>query len=326
MSTSKVSAEEDQVPFSVTPVLPENQVNEEVTYFDIEMTQNQRQNLEIIIHNSSDEEIELEISTHFAATNSNGVITYDGSIDTYHESMNYAFDDISSVNTEQITVEADSEETVVVNVEAPDESFDGMILGGIFVTQEADNNNEESAVDIINQYAYALAVQITEEGNDTEVEPDLGLESVSAGLINHRTGLQTTFYNPTPTLIQELHIKAEVFENGSDEPLFTEENESFNVAPNNVFNFPVSFNNERLEPGDYTFRATAENESHQWEFEETFEITEEEAEDGNEGAVELVEPEATQDNTLMYILLAIGAVVTLLLIVVIVLLLRRKKS
>ena len=318
---------DDGVPYSVQGVLPENQVNSNVSYFDIEMEQGQEQELEVIVYNSSDEDITVEVANNSAVTNSNGLIVYDGlpEGEELHESMIYPFSEISSIESPTIDVAAGEQETVTVKVEAPDDEFDGVILGGLYFSlepEEGEEEEEEENVMIQNRYSYALAVQIQETGNDNTVEPNIEMLSVDPGIINYRTGLQSEFVNTSPMIVG-LEIEGSVYEAGEEEPLYTRTEEDFTVAPNSKFKFPVMYDNQRLEPGDYVFRANASNGEEAWEFEEEFEVTEEIADEANEEAVELAEEE--DYSLLMYLVIGLVVLVAVLLIVVIYLLRKRKK-
>lgn len=311
------------VPYSVQGVLPENQVNPNVSYFDIEMEQGQEQELEVIVYNSSDEDITVEVSNNSAVTNSNGLIVYDGlpEGEELHESMTHPFSEISSIESPTVDVAAGEQETVTVKVEAPGEEFDGVILGGLYFSLEPTEAEDEESVMIQNRYSYALAVQITEEGNDNASEPNMEMLEVDPGIINYRTGLQTEFVNTSPMIVG-LEIEGSVYEAGEEEPLYTRTEEDFTVAPNSKFNFPVMYDNQRLEAGDYVFRASASNGEETWEFEEEFEVTEEIADEANEEAVELAEEE---NSILMYLVIGLGVLVAILIIVVVYLLIKRKK-
>lgn len=319
-----MQANDGVVPYSVQGILPENQVNTNVSYFDIEMEQGQEQELEVIVYNSSDEDITVEVANNSAVTNSNGLIVYDGlpEGEELHESMIYPFSEISSIESPTVDVAAGEQETVVVTVETPDEVFDGVILGGLYFSLEPEEAEEAESVTIQNRYSYALAVQITEAGNDNVVEPNIEMLEVDPGIINYRTGLQTEFVNTAPMIVG-LEIEGSVYEAGEEEPLYTRTEEDFTVAPNSKFKFPVMYDNQRLEPGDYVFRANASNGEENWEFEEEFEVTEEIADEANEEAVELAEED---DNSLLvYLVIGLGVLVAALLIVVIYLLRKRKK-
>lgn len=312
------------VPYSVQGILPDNQVNESVSYFDIEMQQGQEQELEVVVYNSSNEDITVQASNNPALTNSNGLIVYDGLAEgeALHESMAYPFSEISTIENSTVDVAAGDQETVIVNVKAPEEAFDGIILGGLYFSLEPEDTEEGESVMIQNRYSYALAVQIQEAGNENTVNPEIELINVDPGTVNYRTGLQTEFINTAPMIVG-LEIEGNVYEVGEEEPVYTRSEEDFTVAPNSKFKFPVMYDNQRLEPGDYVFRAHASNGEETWEFEQEFEVTEEVADEANEEAVELAEEEG--NSLLMYLVIGLGVLVTVLLIVVIYLLRKRKK-
>lgn len=236
--------------------------------------------------------------------------------------MTHPFSEISSIESPTVDVAAGEQETVTVKVTAPDEAFDGTILGGLYFSLEPEETDDAESVTIQNRYSYALAVQITEEGNDNEIEPNIEMLEVDPGIINYRTGLQTEFVNTVPMIVG-LEIEGSVYEAGTEEPLYTRTEEDFTVAPNSKFKFPVMYDNQRLEPGDYVFRASASDGEKTWEFEEEFEVTEEIAEEANEEAVELAEEE--DNSLLMYLVIGLGVLVAILIIVVLYLLVKRKK-
>lgn len=64
--------------YSVKANLPENQRNNEHTYFDLFMKPKQKQTISITFENHSENPIELEVNYHAAQTNDNGVIDYKG--------------------------------------------------------------------------------------------------------------------------------------------------------------------------------------------------------------------------------------------------------
>lgn len=315
-------ANDSIVPYSVEAIIPDNQVNNGVTYFDIEMNQGETQDLEVIVYNSSAESVTVEAQANSATTNGNGLIIYDAVDLTPHKSMRHPFAEIATIDGDKIEIEPQSQETVTITVEAPAESFDGFILGGLYFSQEADESEEDSGVQIQNQYSYALAVQIREAGNDNDVEPELELLSLEAGLINHRTGLQTSFVNTAPTIIGGLEFTGDVYAEGSEEPLYTRTVEDFNIAPNSEFNFPVMFENQSLEAGDYVFKGTAKNDDNEWSFEDVFTIEAEAAEEANDEAVEIEEEE---NDWVMTVLLIMAGLIILLLIVILYLVLKRRR-
>lgn len=311
----------DKVGYSVEAILPENQVNSLVTYFDIEMSQKQEQTLRLKIYNHTNEEIKILGGINFAATNENGILVYDGSVSEYDESMKYPFNRIAELNQKEYTIKSKGQSIVEINVKAPSEKFDGEILGGIYLKRvfEKKKNNKQNSIGIENEYAYAVAIRIKEKDNNEEVKGNIELKEVFPSLIHHRTGLQTEFRNTTPTLISKLNFIGEVYREGSDRPLYRRSVEQFSVAPNSKFNFPISFENKPLKEGNYIFKGSAKNEKYDFKFERKFTISKIEQEDINEKAVELEK----ENNFLLYILMMM---IFVLLGIIIFILLKNKKN
>lgn len=309
------------VPYSVQPQLPDNQVDENVSYFDIEMEPGESQDLEVTVYNSSNEEIEVDVQNTLAKTNSNGIITYDGlgEDEVPHESLEYNFTELSSLDESIVKIPAGEQKVVSLEVNAPEESFDGVILGGLYFSMEPSESEEAEGVAIQNRYAYAVAVQIREAGNENVVEPDLELMEVEPRAINYRTGLSTTFGNVSPKIINT-SFEGCVYREGEDEPLYQNMIEEFIIAPHAQFNFNVMYDNHALEPGNYVFKANVKSKDDEWNFEEEFEVTEEVADQANEEAVELIEEK--DNSTLIYLI--IGLIVLVLVLLTIILVLYKK--
>lgn len=281
-------APEDQIPYSVEPVLPDNQVSD-ATYFDIEMAPGSTQELFVNVYNMSDQEIEVDISTNFAATNANGILTYDGAIEIFDESMEVLFDEIASVEDQTITVGPNDTEQVAIQIDIPEDGFDGQILGGIHFVMDSEYNPEtepEGGVGFVNEYSYSIGVNITEQQAEDEseqtdnltvdeIDPELVMEDASAEIVDYRIAVDGVYANQTPILISQLNFHGFVTEQGEDEVLFEREIDSVSVGPNNQFHLPISTENQRIEPGEYTYHAVFENEDHYFEFQTDFSVSEE---------------------------------------------------
>ena len=76
MATGYAVDATEGVGFSVRAVLPENQVNSQVSYFDLHMAPERKQDLTVEIYNKEAKEIKAKISVVSASTNGNGIIDY----------------------------------------------------------------------------------------------------------------------------------------------------------------------------------------------------------------------------------------------------------
>lgn len=273
MFPRSVQATNTAVPFSVSPILPENQVSS-VSYFDIEMDLGSKQTLEVIISNNSDEPIEILVQANTGYTNRNGVIVYDGSVATADNPTNAPlFNDLNEVEVEKIKIPAQSEETAVINVTAPNESFDGIILGGLYFLMEAAEDEDGAGVSIQNQYAYVIGVNIKEKGNNTEVSPKIELVTIQAADVIGVPGIQLTLNNLAPAIASNTDTRARIY--ATDDPdtfLGEKELSTFSIAPSLSFNYPIAFNEDSFEDGEYIVELQIENHEYAWDFKETFTI------------------------------------------------------
>lgn len=264
------SQSDELVNFSVQAILPSNQVGT-ATYFDLEMEPGQVQNLEVSVSNTGTEPIQVELTTNTAATNSNGLVVYDGSIKTFSDTLAHSFSEIAQTKDSIVTVEAGKEKNVIITVNAPEESFDGRILGGLYFKLVNEAEDDQAGIGIQNEFAYVIAVNIVEKGNSTFVKPDFELVTVSPELINYREGLQTTFNSLSSSFLTNVTIEASIFSaDDLEEAIYTRKTDGFAIAPHSQFNFPILFEEEALTKGDYVFKATMTHMDTQWAFEETF--------------------------------------------------------
>jgi len=262
-----------EVPFSVEPVIPDNQASG-VSYFDLTLQSGQEQDLEVILTNSSDQPIEIVVKAHSGVTNANGIIVYDGSLPTVKSYDSIIFDEMVKIENDRVTVPANGEAKAVIHVKAPEDNFDGLILGGLHFLLEAPENDENSGVSIQNQYAYVIGVNIREEGNTTKVEADLEVEKIEAEEVYGQPGVVVYLNNLAPAIISNADVLAEIFPaNQLDTPVAKREASMFSVAPSLAFNFPIELTEgEELAEGDYVLKISLKSNKYDILLEEAFSI------------------------------------------------------
>ncbi|MFC6465311.1 DUF916 and DUF3324 domain-containing protein [Marinilactibacillus sp. GCM10026970] len=288
-SASEIS---ETVKFSVRAVIPENQRDLDQTYFDLSIEPDQEQVIETEIMNNSNEDITVMVNLNNAATNRNGVIVYDV-VDAIVYS-DHPLNTIAELDTSEIQLEAGETKSVFVDITAPSEPFDGIILGGLrFQEKREDIQEVESDVSIRNDYAYVIGVQLSQ--NENELEPNLELVDVEPGLSNSRTAVIAQIQNMEPMIMRNMNISASIYEN--ETLIRNAELEDARIAPDSVLDFVIDWENFRIEAGDYSVTLTASNELGEWTFDESFTITEEEEEEVNEQAVVAVENNSNQNPT-----------------------------
>lgn len=277
------SAEEGDVGYSVRAILPENQIENGHSYFNLRVKPNDQQLLETEIFNHEAKPITVHLSVRNSSTNENGLIVY--------EDMEKHWDDDVLQLTEVLQFR---EETVVVppkgsikafaELQMPDQPFDGVILGGLHFEKEADDKRTEG-VSIQNRYAYVIGVVLSQ--SDKEIPIDLQLKGVRAELVNHRTANVITLENRSPNIVEGLAIDAKIYQSDKTEPVKEKMKEQISMAPYTTIDFVIDWDNQKLEPGSYTAVVEAKVETSRWNWEESFTIEENEAATINKEAVKL---------------------------------------
>lgn len=200
-------------------IKPENQVGS-AGYFDLRMNPNQNQTVEIELYNSTDKELVVELAVNSAKTNSNGVIEYGPTKVENDSSLKHNIKDIVKV-PEKVTLATKETKKVPVEITMPAEKYDGYIAGGIYL-QKAATKEEEKAdkkvKGVVNKYAYVIGMLLSE--SDTQLQPELAFNKISAGLTNYRNSFIINFSNIQAVYVEGMTVDAQIFKKGSDEVLY----------------------------------------------------------------------------------------------------------
>ncbi|MBS7577358.1 MULTISPECIES: DUF916 and DUF3324 domain-containing protein [unclassified Enterococcus] len=334
---TKVKASEFN--YSVTPVIPDNQIDKSKTYYDLLMSPGQSQTVEVQLRNDTENDLVIENSINSATTNLNGVVEYsDNNIKT-DSSLKYNLKDLATVESE-VTIPKKSSIILPIKLMMPNEKFDGIIAGGItFKEKPSDETTTASSdgrgVAIKNEYSYAVAVLLRQ--NEKQLAPELKLLDASAGQVNSRNVINAKFQNSKAAYLNQLKLENKITKKGSRKVLFSSEAEQLQMAPNSNFSYPISLNGEKLEAGVYTLNTVAysgksdtgqyevknsegdiEKYQYKWEFTKDFKIEASEAKELNSNDVSI-----ERDFTWLYLLIII---LIALVIVIIFLFFRNKKK
>lgn len=272
--------------YSVKANIPENQIDKDKTYFDLKMTPSQKQIISLELENSSDQEMTIQIGVNTATTNRNGVINYGKSKMDTDNSLTYDMSKLIEGDNEVVLLPKEKK-VVDYTVTMPEKSFDGILLGGFYIhkKQTKEERESEKNVQIKNDFSYVIGIKLNE--TDQEIEPELKLNTVTPGLQNYRTVVNATIQNVSPVIISGMAVEAKISKEGSNEILHETKKDNQSMAPNSSYEFPISWENQELKPGNYTLVLTASDKNqHEWKFNKNFKIKGE-AKKLNKKAVEL---------------------------------------
>lgn len=303
-------------------VYPDNQIKKE-GYFDLSMTPGQKQTVQMILKNPGDEEVKVAIGLNQAMTNPNGVIEYGPSKLKADKSVQFPFADIVSAPKE-VTIPGKAEVPLEIEIEMPKTSFDGILLGGIHMQQvtKKEERKKGEGTEVINEYAYVVGMQLSE--TDVVVKPDLKFIKAYGSQPDFRNTIGIDIGNTTTTIVKDLTMEAQIMAEKNDTVLFESRKSGMRMAPNTVINFPVSMQDQEMEPGKYRARVVATSGDQKWEWEESFTISRKEADDFNQKAIGLIQSPGM--NWVLISLIVAGALAILLIIGVIIYMRNKKKK
>ena len=322
------------VGFSTTPVLPENQRQNGTSFFDLLVQPGQKQELVVIVRNESDESISVLAEVVTASTNRNGDVNYTASDANMDETLRISMEDILTLPQDRYTVPANSEILLPVNLELPNESFEGIILGSIRVVKEITEEEKAAGGAIVNQFAYVTAVRLAMSEDAESISPDFAMGEITAELVNHRASIVAQIRNTQPMLVKGTSITAKIFRQDSDQSIFEYDMPDVSFAPNSIF--PLSFVDSAgygIDAGEYKAEISVEYQEKKWVFEQEFSISAQSAASINESAVNqqtvqnnpiIPEIAASTPEWVLYAGLAVGIVISLCLLIMTIVKIRNK--
>lgn len=325
--------------FAAKAELPDNQVNPDVSYFDIKMNPGAQQTLHVQLRNETEKPVKLDVELASATTNLNGVVEYTPNMIKPAKSLQFNMKDYVKA-PKQTVIPAKGSTVLDLAVKMPDKSFNGVMAGGITLKEHglSDQGGQASGkkVAIKNRFSYVIGLLMRQ--NLTAVPAHVKLNAVKPSQVNARNVILTSMENDTATFIQQVAVDAKIFAKGSNQALYQVAKEGLQIAPDTNFDFPIALAGKALKPGTYVaklevygnrqpngkiLRTTAEGKQHyrdHWTMTKQFTITEKAASTLNQRDV-TIKPSHPQWT---YIL--IGAVIVLmaLIILLLILLLRRQ--
>lgn len=254
--------------FSVEAVLPENQVNKEVSYFHLALAPDEQQVVEVKIFNDTDKEQTYQVAVNPAATNRQGAIVYD----QLSEEAEDVIKEIANPKEEQVTVPANAAGKAEIEISMPSEAFPGIKLGGIWISEVSEQEEgEKGKVAIQNKVGYGIALLLA-NSNEAPVYGESGLELLEVNTKSElgRSYIEASFQNPYPEIQQELTVEGKILLENKVTTEVTLKN--VKLAPNSVL--PLQLELEKpLEAGTYSFEAIMIGKDNQWDFQQEFEVT-----------------------------------------------------
>lgn len=308
---------DSEVGFHIKAIIPENQADKKLTYFDLQLEPGQKQTIKFLIENTSNEESTYQVAVNQAYTNDQGFIDYTQPTDEPDIPEEFQIDNIAKV-PESITLAGGKSQEVSVDLTMPEKEFDGQILAAIHVMKVGQAEQEGQ---IVNNYGYVLGLKLT--NNTNEVQRKVELEGVEPAISFGKTSVVATLKNPTMEAIGHLKYNAEVKDAAGETVKEVSYDKEMQMAPLSTYRFAIDWDNERLEAGDYSLHlAVADAKDNEWVFDRDFTISESDAKEVNKVAISKV----NQQSIPTWVYVVVGVLLGIILLLIIYFLFIRKKK
>lgn len=229
--TINVEAAEDSG-YSVSPVLSEHQSQGVTSFFDIKWKPKQSDVFGIKITNNSNKEQTYKIELNKARTNKNGMIDYSNN-QKEESRAQYKVTEMVEIASE-VTVKANSDQTIKGTVTFGSENFNGILMGGVHVSEKVEKQQTSG---VSNNVSYNIPFII--RGNiDKRPTPKIELTKVMIEkLSTEQYSVNTTLTNSGPNLLKEVKFQATI-EDSNGKVIDRQESE-IDITPDTTFIYPV---------------------------------------------------------------------------------------
>lgn len=287
----KVQATVDQqrADFEVEPILPDQQVDDSLNYFDLKCAPGSDQRIKIRIQNFTDHAITVHAQLRNAFTQAGGGIDFTPKTNL-DKSLKIPFTKIAQLKKGEDVIHLAPQATTVLetNIKLPQNKYRGLIYGSWhFIEYLHASGNGASAIS--SNYSYSVGVAL--RGAHYKVYPELKYSSVKPLLYNKHPAIGIHLRNIESMAISKVAIDAAIVKKGIFSSKYTYKTTNTNVAPNSQLTLPISWAYDKLSPGTYTARVKVTGENYwnklpmTWHFNKTFTVKDRDAAVINQQAI-----------------------------------------
>jgi len=302
--------------FYVHAKLPKNQLDKTLTYFDLRMQPEQTQTLEIEIINQLDMPLVIDVEAISASTNRHGIIDYKTPF-VRDETLRFPFSTLAKVRDKTLTVPALSSQTAAITITMPEESFDGIILGGLIFTRKQDKIESSKITMMNNVFSYVVGVKLSE--SDVVVNPQFELINVAPASVHYQPEFVHAIRNSQASIVKNMDVEVTVKDKNGI--IWAQAKKSnIDMAPNSILPLGAPLSGSAFVTGEYISDVIVTYDGRTFSYQYDFVIDSPHANIINDEIITDVLTESTPWH-IMIICLSLSLIIILLLA-----LLKRKKN
>ena len=252
--------------FSVSVNLPQNQLPNGHSYFDLKLHKHHRQTISVTVFNNSHNPIKVQSAIRDAYMNNNGTIAYGQLKLSSKLSKQYQMSKITKLqSTKPVIIPAQSSKKIKAWITLPKDGYQqGVVLGGWYFKQIDQLNHTISGVR--NQYSYLIGLKYT---LTKEVQPKLSLHRVLLTKKNPQS-LLLQLTNSKAALVPNLKYDVNIYQEHKKTPLLHYTLSGGSFAPRSSFKLAVPLKGKVLKSGRYLAKVNVENAQNKWQLVKKF--------------------------------------------------------
>lgn len=307
----KVSAEEKQNfgGFSVEGIPNTRQIDKNSGYFYLLEKPGSKDSIKVKLINSSNKDKKLMVKVVDANTNSNGIVDYSGNLKN-NASLKLPLTSIVKPTQKEVMVSKNSSKEITLNISMPPHNIQGIILGGVVVSEKIDNKEKNKNI-VNNDYCYTLGIVLTNE-NKVNLFQNISvkLENVNADLSSGKKVVQANILNPNPYIFSKAQVNGVVYSEDGTKKIKENSMDNVSIAPYSCLPFQIDWGKDDLKPGKYLFKGTVKTAENTWNFERKFDIAGDKAKEINKQSVfKVVLPNWFKYSSVFLIMIIIGGTI-----------------
>ena len=276
--------------FGVQPIYPDNQEENKNSYFSLLVEQGKEQTVKIKVSNQTDTPTKVKVERNRATTADSGLIEYSNRKKEKEASAQFDFEKIVTIKDDIIDLGPNESKEIEVDIKMMDDSFDGVILGGLHFSEVDDSTDENQEKQIKNTFSYSIPMLL--KMNDRKIENELSLNKVEPAVRNAHPFIEAQLLNSAPTVIQKMSIEGKIYNTKTNEEYYVNKESDLEMAPNSTLNFGFDLKDSPFLQGDYRIVLKVVADGKEYTFEDTFKIDKEVAREMNESAAYVPEKES----------------------------------
>ncbi|MBO1137584.1 DUF916 and DUF3324 domain-containing protein [Enterococcus faecalis] len=283
LGSKKVCAEENKTfgGYTVEGIPNENQIDPSVGYYYLHEEPGKKDTIKIKLINTGNERKTLKIRLTDANTNENGVITYT----EQQETKKNPISKILSIDKDEVTLNPGETLEKQIDLHTPEDKFEGIKLGGIYVTEKRDTK-QSKGFSLENVYSYTIGVAISNSSeNKIKNNIDVSLGKIDTVLNDGRKVVKANLENIYPYIFGEAKITTKITKKENNNFKKERKIENAKIAPNTFMPVTVDWGKDEIKPGKYLLEMKVNTKEKEWNFKKEFEIKENVAKTLNKNTV-----------------------------------------